>query len=301
MAGLRQQVLERSPWGDVTVEDVARAEPITPCFCKPKVDRDRFRANIEDTVRREIIPRLLARRSSDVVPLRPRASDGDPPAVTTSDIDNFADILLTSQPKHTVRYIETKHARGLPLESVYLDLLAPTARRLGDLWQEDLCDFCEVTIAVCHLHRIVRDFSPTFLSAAPRPTIHRTALLAPCSGEQHTFGIYMVAEFFRRAGWTVSIGRSGKARDLVEVVRNQWFAVIGLSLSCDSRVDELAATINAVRRASRNPLIRVLVGGRVFNDHSDLVHLVGADGTAFDGRHAMPTATDMEQFLPATP
>lgn len=299
MAGLRQQVLERSLWGGVPVEGVPSADIVNPCFCKPTVDRERFRANIEDTIRREVIPRLLARRHSEVVPLRPRAGNDDAPAVTASDIDAFADILLTSQPKHTVRFIETKHARGLPLETLYLDLLAPTARRLGDLWQDDVCDFCEVTIAVCHLHRVLRDFSPAFLSAAPRPTIHRTALLAPCSGEQHTFGVYMVAEFFRRAGWTVAIGRSGKARDLVEAVRGQWFAVIGLSLSCDSRLDELASTIHAVRRASRNPMIGVLVGGRVFNEHSELVRLVGADGTAFDGCHPTLIGADMDKFLPA--
>ena len=63
--------------------------------------------------------------------------------------------------------------------------------------------------------------------------------------------------------------------------------MVGFSLACDSRLDALAAMIHEIRRASRNPALGVLVGGRVFAEQPELAVLVGADATATDGQQAV--------------
>ena len=47
-------------------------------------------------------------------------------------------------------------------------------------------------------------------------------------------------------------------------MRDQWFAVVGFSASCGTRLDLLAASIRAARRASRNRGVGVMVGGPLF-------------------------------------
>ena len=50
----------------------------------------------------------------------------------------------------------------MPLELLFLRLLAPAARRLGELWEGDLCTFTDVTIGLSHLQQVLRELSPVF-------------------------------------------------------------------------------------------------------------------------------------------
>jgi methanogenic corrinoid protein MtbC1 len=74
---------------------------------------------------------------------------------------------------------------------------------------------------------------------------------------------------------------------LTAAVRGNWFTLVGFSLSCDAGLERMAAQIVSVRRASRNPAVVILAGGRVFNDRPELVTRVGADWTARDARDAV--------------
>ena len=55
--------------------------------------------------------------------------------------------------------------------------------------------------------------------------------------------------------------------------------------------------IRALRRASRNRAIGVLVGGPLFIDHPELVARVGADATAIDGGQAPIQAQNLLALL----
>jgi methanogenic corrinoid protein MtbC1 len=107
----------------------------------------------------------------------------------------------------------------------------------------------------------------------------------------------MVAEFFRRAGWQVHDDSSEAGTDPVDNVRGRWFDVVGLSLSGERHLDVLATTIHAIRKASRNRGVGVMVGGPLFIEHPDWVARVGADTTANDGRQAVLQAHSMIGLL----
>jgi MerR family transcriptional regulator, light-induced transcriptional regulator len=104
--------------------------------------------------------------------------------------------------------------------------------------------------------------------------------------------VSMVASYFRNAGWAV-MQATGTAQDVVRIVRRQPVGIVGFSLSCETRLDSLAALIRRVRRASRNREIGILVGGQVFAERPELAVLIGADATAPDG----PTGVLMAQSV----
>ncbi len=190
--------------------------------------------------------------------------------------------------------------RGVGMETLLLDVLAPAARRLGDLWTQDACTFVDVTIGVGRLHEVLHALdSGGQISTAPVASGH-SILLAPCPGEQHTFGLAMIAGLFRHAGWQVQQERGTSNTVLVQAIRRDWFDVVGLSASCEDRLDALTEAIRTVRRRSRNPAIRVLVGGNLFTCRPELAALVGADATAFDGRQAVRQAQAVVQNLPGS-
>jgi methanogenic corrinoid protein MtbC1 len=236
------------------------------------------------TLEGDIIPRLVrAHRPASTVVVPVAVA---PVALTEADAHRFARLVIGHEDGVIAHTLDALRFRGVTVEAIYLDLLAPAARHLGALWDDDLCDFAEVTVGLGRLQQLMRELSPAFGSEVDHPADGRRALLVPAPGEQHTFGLSMVAEFFRRAGWEVVGGVGGPEMDPVDRVREEWFDVIGVSVGNEARLDWLRSGIADVRRASRNRAIGVMVGGPVFILNPDYVGQVGADITATDGRQA---------------
>lgn len=244
------------------------------------------------TIEGEIIPRLvLLHRSETEAAPRPDAGAARQP--TPQDIDRFTKLVLADDAGAARDHANEFLSRGLALEGLFMELFAPTARRLGELWVADLCDFTEVTIGVGRLQQFLREFARAFDTEHTACQPGRRALLSPSPGEQHSFGLLIVGEFLRRAGWDVAGELSASREQLCSLVRNEWFAVVGLSLSSDSKVESLRLDITAIRRASRNGDLGVMVGGRVFDSDPELVARIGADGTAEDGPQAVLRAESL--------
>ncbi len=238
------------------------------------------------TIETEIIPRLVkAHRVPAAAPVaaavRPRAGA----------VEELAQIILDNRAGMAAGHIDALRADGVSLETIYLDVLTPAARRLGEWWDADLCDFTQVTIGLWRLQQLMYELSPAFQDDAQRGVhIHR-AMLVPVPGSQHTLGLLMVAEFFRRAGWGVWGDPAAAEAELVEAAKTSWFDIVGFSVGAVSQLSNLKAAITAIRRASLNPGIVVMVGGPVFIDTPALVAEVGADGTAPDAARAVEAAT----------
>ncbi len=194
-------------------------------------------------------------------------------------------------------FAERVRASGAGIDALYLGLLSPTARYFGDLWNEDLLDFTQVTIGLGRLHRVLRELTPMFPVAAGEPPQEHRALLVPVPGEQHTFGLAMVTEFFRRACWAVWSGTPANGAELGAIVRDNWFAIVGFSLGSELRLSELRTSIGRVRRISRNRNVGIMVGGPAFVEHPELVAQVGADAMAVDGRQAVTQAQSLLSLL----
>lgn len=245
------------------------------------------------TIETEIIPRLmLAHAPAKECPTLPDLDAGGPDAATVIE---FTRLVVEQDGEVAAAYVEALRAQGTPLETLYLKLITPAARRLGELWEEDLCDFTEVTVGLWRLQQVLRGLSPAFREEDHQPATGRRMLLVPAPGEQHVLGIIIVGDYFRRAGWEVWGEPPATCDDLPGVVRNEWFDVVGLSVGCEVRVEILAAEIRAIRKASRNPDIGVMVGGPLFNQYPELVGEVGADATARDGREAVLRAASLAE------
>lgn len=246
--------------------------------------RDRM-ARIVRAIEQDIIPRLVHAHRLETVavavpePLAPRR-------VISADVLGFVQQVLAPDDGGWQAMSERLLAEGMAVGDIYLHLLAPAANELGRMWDEDLCSFTDVTVAVGRMQRVLRSLSPAFAQEVDHPQNGRRLLLVPAPGEQHTFGVAIVAEFFRRAGWEVVGDGEPRSADPAALVRREWFDVIGISVGSDARLDWLKSGIGAVRNASRNRGICVLVGGPSFAADSTRVREVGADGSASDGQQA---------------
>jgi methanogenic corrinoid protein MtbC1 len=239
-------------------------------------------ARIVGAIESDIIPRLVrAHREATAAP--PAAVDG---RVEPADVAGFVAAILADEDTGWQDALQRLREMRVPIDAIYLDLLAPVARALGQQWEDDRVSFSEVTIGLGRLQRVMRVLSPAFRREVGQPADGRRVLLLPAPGEQHTFGLSIVAEFFRREGWEVVGDTDERTADPAALVRSEWFDVIGISVAVDSRLDWLRSGIAAVRAASRNRAIGVLVGGPAMVQDPTRAEAVGADGTAVDGREA---------------
>ena len=250
---------------------------------------DRRRDIVTDTVEGSVIPELLARHFAPAVQAR---APGLVPGlvVDATHVTALADLLLAQDDPAALAFVGKMHDQGASPEAIYLDLLAPAARLLGEMWSDDVCDFMAVSVGLWRLQAAMRAMSSAFMGMAALPLNGPRAVLVPLPGEQHSFGLSMVCEFFTRAGWNAWTGPVESSADLAAMVRTQWVAMLGFSLACDDQLDAVRTEIKAVRRASRNRDIVIMVGGPGFSADPSLAAQVGADGTATDGNQAVQLA-----------
>ncbi len=232
------------------------------------------------TIENELIPRLMLAFDS-------RQTDLDPVRVTkplSEHVPEFVQLLIEQDAHIAARYVDVLRSEGYPLATLYLDLLGPAARRLGEMWEEDTCSFADVTIGVCRMHQVLLEFTRCFDASAGNGKDSRNALVAPAPGEQHTFGLFMVMEFLRRDGWNCYSGTPATRKDFLALARAHEFELIGLSIGADRHVDEARRLIADLRRHTN---AKIVVGGGSFLDNPELAKELGADGMASDGREAV--------------
>ncbi|WP_394730890.1 B12-binding domain-containing protein [Altererythrobacter sp. GH1-8] len=239
----------------------------------------------------EVVPRLI-RLHTDVLP------DAPPLEIliealkpNKADISDFAEILLGDDLEAAANYVTLMRNRGLSIDVLYSELLEPTARYLGELWERDECDFIDVTIGVGRLQTLLSIFNETY--SLPKLKTKRRVLMAAAPGNQHVFGVSIIEELLSAGGWRVQIEHSGDADQVKSVVRDGWFAVVGFTVGSDLQMEDLKAFIGDVRRESQNGAIGVMVGGSMFTKDPSLAIQVGADATAPNG----PTAVLAAQKL----
>lgn len=257
-------------------------------------------ARLVRTLEAQVIPRMLGIRRPPPG-ATPCPSAESPAGDSKLDVGGLVDVLLGADPGSARDYLDAVRARGVDVQSLYLDLLAPAARHLGELWSSDRCDFTEVTLGVGRLQQALRESSeppPDAPLGCPR---QRRVLLAPVSGDQHTFGLLMVAEFFRLAAWDVWGGPLTSRSELERLVAREWFDVVGLSVGGERSVEAAGSDIEAVRGASLNPGISVMVGGPEVDCHPNLLAAVHADATATDARQAPLQASALLHRNPRQP
>ena len=248
--------------------------------------RPRSNAAISTLIEGEIIPQLLVAHR-----LRPeRAVTPGGVLITPHDLESFAPLPLVLQADELLIHVEGYLSRGVAVDSILVDLLAPTARRLGDLWEEDACDFLDVTIGLWRLQEVMREIawgSPVITGPITAP--HR-ALFSPMPGEQHSFGATMVHEVFVRAAWDSEVLVAPEMRQLIAKVANRPYDLVGLTLSCDVSTETVAKLIKAIRSVSMSQDVKILVGGHAVNANPALASETGADGSAFDAPGALALA-----------
>ena len=245
--------------------------------------------SVNSVIENEIIPRLLMAHSGG----EPRPKSRLFRAISSEDVSRFSLLPLKLEAANLLNEVEGFIAKGASVETICLELLAPAARKLGEMWERDECDFLDVTMGLWRLQEVMREVaarSPADYAGLATP---RSALFSPMPGDHHNFGALMIEEVFARNGWRAEALVRPERRELLDRLARQPFDLVGLTLARDCPSSALANLIKAVRNVSANPHIIVLVGGRMINENPGVAIEVGADGTGADALAALELANSL--------
>lgn len=254
-----------------------------------QVDLNRAQS-LSSLIESEIIPRLMIAHAAD------RPASAQPvaePVIDPAEVEAFAPLVMQVEADALLGHVATMLARGVSVESVMVDLLAPTARLLGEYWEQDRCDFVDVTMGLWRLQEVVHELASRESADRPLSVGGHRALFASMPGDQHSFGTVVIDEMFRREGWLTDRLSEVETPDLLRRASDDWFDMIGLTIGCASHIGGVGGIIAALRNVSRNPRVSIMVGGPAFSADPDLAEQVGADGTARDAKLALRLAATL--------
>lgn len=206
-------------------------------------------------------------------------------AFTIQVLANEADVLAEMVGK----YLD----QGVAPETIFIDLIAPTARRLGDNWTNDESDFVDVTMGLWRLQQVLRTVAAWAPPAPGWSANGKSALFTPMPGDQHSLGTLIISECFQRGGWDVETLIEPQQSDSFEAISTTSFDVIGLTVTTDVYIDALPKLLTAMRSVSCNPNMAIMIGGPALGYDPELARKLGADGTAADASAALQLADEL--------
>lgn len=245
-----------------------------------------------------VIPKLIADRDKrdswlHMPGLTPSGTALRKRAITQQDVEEFTQLSLTGEAHALLDFVDHCLDTGSSVETIYVELLAPAARRLGEYWEEDSEDFVGVTMGLWRIQEILRELTLRIPPKSKPGHGLRSALFSSMPGEQHSFGTLMVAECFQRAGWDTDVLIEPSQSELNEKYASRHYDLIGLTVSCDCSTATLGSLVKTIKAVSNNPKIRIMLGGRVINEQPELVEICGADATAVDALSAVAVGDNL--------
>lgn len=271
------------PAGDLTLQDAADALGVHYMTVYRYVRMGLLPAERRGrswVVRQEDLDGFVAERNEPVEPGTRRSVDW---------ASRLQRRLLAGDRAGAKSVVDAALAAGAEPADVYVDVIAPAMRGIGDAWAGGVCD-------VAHEHRasvIMTQVLGVLDSRFARRGVRRGVIVAGCApGERHALPLRIVADVVRFSGWEVEdLGADVPVDSLVRAA-GEADRLVAVLVSATTAGSELpaAAAADAVRSAGRVP---VLVGGAAVADE-DAARRLGADGWAPDARGVV----DLLQSLP---
>lgn len=210
--------------------------------------------------------------------------------ITPEHITHFSDLLIEGNTAAAGQYVRDLSHAGISPACLLLDLVAPAARELGVRWTEDCCSFADVSLGLVRIHEIVHDIGgpdDDLCEQSPNPG---KILLSCMPSSNHILGCSIVAEFFKQCAWDARVMLPGDADELIGVIQDEAFDVVGLSVSTDSQLDRLKSLVSGLRAGSKNPHLSVFLGGPVFMLREHNAADFDADAICIDPRMTVTLA-----------
>jgi excisionase family DNA binding protein len=189
--------------------------------------------------------------------------------------------------------IDSALSAGMTLEEVYLELLVPALRSIGDRWATADLSVTDEHVASAIALRLVGRLGPRF---ARRGRKRGTVVVAAPDGDTHGLPVALFADLVRGRGFRVlDLGCDGPSDSLASVVATtDNLLVVCLGATTPGNEASMVEAIEAVRSVTAAP---VLAGGAAVVD-DEAARALGADDGGMTTVEALGLIERLPRLLP---
>jgi len=195
--------------------------------------------------------------------------------------DRFFNRVLAADEAGAWGVVEAALSSGMTIPEAYPTLLAPTMRRIGELWAAGELDVANEHAASEVAARIVARLGPRL---ARRGVRRGTVVLGSTATELHSLPLAMATDLFRASQFeAVDLGAYLPPDSFAAfVAETDDLVAVGVGVTTPGQEDALGETLAAIRGVTDVP---VVVGGGGVDEAAALE--LGADGWAETGEGAV--------------
>jgi excisionase family DNA binding protein len=176
--------------------------------------------------------------------------------------------------------IEAAMASGLEPGEIYVRVLAPSLRAIGDSWRSGDISIDQEHLASSVAATVIGRLGPRFVHRGRKKGV---VIVAMPPGERHGLGVAMLADILTDAGYEVlNLGPDTPTASFVASMRDAGSLAAVVVSVVDSQFRPAAGRLLAAARRER-PSVPRLVGGNAVSDERLALDL-GADGWVADPR-----------------
>ena len=191
--------------------------------------------------------------------------------------DRYGEALVLGESAPAWAVIEQALGRGLSRAEIYLEVLAQSQIRLGELWHEGSINVAQEHLATTITMEVMDHLRQ---GIAPRTGLGVRAVVTPVEGDQHYLGARMIADFLAMDGWEVDfLGGGTPGKDLAEFVRQRKADLVALSSTLPDFLPNVRDAAEAIRELNL-PAPKILLGGKALDKTNRDMDGLGCDATA---------------------
>lgn len=205
--------------------------------------------------------------------------------------EEYLTTLLQGREHSAHKLIHEAIEKGTETKDIYLEVFEPSLKELGELWERN-----EITVAQEHYftaatESIMSQICPKMDSNNQNKY---SVVSLSTNGEFHNIGIRMVTDFLAMKGWeTYYLGGNVPTQSVIQTIQNLEADLLAISVTIPYNIEAAKNLITAVRSTFSKSEVKVIVGGAIFNQNSELWKEIEADGFAPNAQEAVKVATDL--------
>jgi MerR family transcriptional regulator, light-induced transcriptional regulator len=192
---------------------------------------------------------------------------------------SYLERLLDGDTSGGMAVIAEALAHGSQIPNVCTDVLHLAQQEVGRLWQLDAISVATEHYCSGVTQQVVSQIcTPRRASKSPQ----NKKIVTMCApGELHDIGMRIVSELLRLEQWEVfHLGANVPAKPAVEMCVSRKADLLVVSATLPPHIAAVAEVVQLVRDRRELKGMRVIVGGRAFAQHPEVVQFTGADGYA---------------------
>ena len=198
-------------------------------------------------------------------------------APLSSHTNRYISGLLSANRDESRKIIRGLIQGGVRMEDIFIHIFERSQREIGRLWQEN-----QISVAREHYATATTELYMAEIKGPEPARRLRRSFVGTCAiGESHSLGIRMMSELLDKQGWRVYYtGANTPIAGIVDLFGQFPIHVLGVSAATAMQLSNVRKLIDALRGNKRSRHVKILVGGKIFNDSPNLWKSVGADGYA---------------------